>query len=268
MYTQSLISAPLDPKFLLVETETGFGPLGKDPVFDRRQFKIETVHDPARHCSASSLLSKRYGWRGYGAVRLPAIGTDSHVTLAATHEGETMGTMTVGFDGPGQMNSDVVFGPELQGLRYAGRRVCEFTKLAIDPLIGSKRVLAGLFHVAYIVAFRLRHVDTLVMEVNPRHVRYYQRMLGADVIGDERLNVKVNAPAVLLSLEFTYVRDQIERFAGRPELASTERSLYPLAFTAEDEVGIVSRFASADRPTSSDDPFLFRLPEGQELNAA
>lgn len=268
MNSHSLISAPLDPRVLRVDTAARFDPLGEDPVEDRRHFKIETLHSPVRRSSANSLLSRRYGWRGYGAVSLPAVATDSHVSLAATQASETIGTMTVGFDGTSQMNSDVVFGREVQGLRDAGRRLCEFTKLAIDPLTGSKRVLAGLFHVAYIVAHRLRSVDTLVMEVNPRHVRYYQRMLGAQVIGDERMNVKVNAPAILLSLEFTYVRDQIERFAGRPEDASKERSLYPFAFTPEDEEGIVARLTGSDRVMSRARPFLFRLPLGEDLRAA
>ena len=52
--------------------------------------------------------------------------------------------------------------------------------------VGRQRVLAALFHVAYIVAHRIRGYDTLVMEVNPRHVRYYERMLGARAIGEPR----------------------------------------------------------------------------------
>jgi len=268
MNTHSLFHALPDRLILSVKNVIGFRPPGEESLVDQRDFNIETVHHPALHSSANSLLSRRYDWRGYGAVSLPAVGNDSHLSLAATQEGTTIGTMSVGFDGPDRMNSDAVFAPELDFLRDTGRRLCEFTKLAIDPLIGSKRVLAGLFHVAYIMAFRLRDIDTLVMEVNPRHVRYYQRMLGADVIGDERLNVKVNAPAVLLSLEFTHVRDQIERFAGRPELAITERSLYPFAFTAEDEAGIVSRLTTVDRPASRQHPFFFRLPSDQALQAA
>ena len=269
MNMHSLISAPLDPRVLLVgEPPTDFGPLGTDAFQERRHFKIETVHCPVKRSSANSLLSKRYGWRGYGAVNLPTLGTDSHVSLAATQDGETIGTMTVGFDGPGQMNSYLAFAPEIRRLRQTSRRLCEFTKLAIDPLTGSKRVLAGLFHVAYIVAYRLRGVDTLVMEVNPRHVRYYQRMLGAVVVGSERPNAKVGAPAVLLSLELSYVRDQIERLSGRPELASTERSLYPLAFTPEDEEGIVSRLKDLAALSSPDHPFTFRLPVGQGVHAS
>jgi hypothetical protein len=71
-----------------------------------------------------------------------------------------------------------------------------------------------------------------------------------------------------LSLELSYVRDQIERFSGRPELASTERSLYPLAFTPEDEEGIVSRLTYVAELWSPAHPFTFRLPFGKDVHAA
>jgi hypothetical protein len=268
MNTYTLISASLDPRALMPELDSDFGQLSGDSLPDRRHFKIETVDSASRRQSADQLLSERYGWRGYRAVSIPEVGTDRHVSLAATQDGATIGTMTVGFDGPDKMNCDAAFGTELDYLRASGREVCEFTKLAIDPQVGTKRVIAGLFHVAYIVAYRLRGVDGLVMEVNPRHVRYYERMLGAHVIGEERMNTKVHAPAVLLHLEFSYVREQIERFAGRPEQATCERSLYPFAFTAEDENGIVTRLVggSEHTPMSREHPFFFRLPASASVS--
>jgi hypothetical protein len=71
-------------------------------------------------------------------------------------------------------------------------------------------------------------------------VRYYQRMLGFTVMGPERLNRRVDAAAVLMRLDFAHARQQIERFAGRPEL-SAEHSLYPHFFSAKEESGIVAR---------------------------
>ena len=57
----------------------------------------------------------------------------------------------------------------------------------------SRRVLASLFHVAYIIAHRVNVFDDLLIEVNPHHVRFYERMLGFAVQGLERLNPRVNA---------------------------------------------------------------------------
>lgn len=229
---------------------------------ERRMFHIESAHTPVRRHSANQLLRERYAWRGYHGVKLPDDLSGSHFSLSATREGTTIGTMTVGFENPHVLNCEEAFAEEVHQLRMSGRRLCEFTRLAVDPGVGTKAVLAALFHVAYIVAHRLRGVDTLLMEVNPRHVRYYERMLGARVIGSERPNTKVNAPAVLLCLEFAYVKSQIERLAGKPAAVSSERSLYPLAFTRQEEAGIIARLTEpqlAPRPERTR-PFVFRLP--------
>ena len=216
-----------------------------DPSADghssHRRFKIASADSFVVRQSANLLLKQRYGWRGYQTVSLPTNQTANRITLTAIEDSETIGTITVGLDGFEGMNCEDVFGAEIDALRAAGHRVCEFTKLAIDPVAGTKRVLAGLFHVAYIVAHRLRGYDTVVMEVNPRHVRYYERMLGAKVLGAERLNRTVNAPAVLLTIDFEYIAAQISQLGGRPELAATDRSLYSLAFSAREEEGIIAR---------------------------
>lgn len=216
----------------------------------QRLFKIRSADSYVSRHSANLLLRHRYAWRGYHAVSLPSDQTVNRITLTATDEDATIGTITIALDGPEGLAAEDAFNDKVSELRADGRRICEFTKLAIDPISGTKRVLAALFHVAYIVAHRLRGYDTVVMEVNPRHVRYYERMLGARVLGEERLNRKVNAPAVLLSISFDYIREQIGRFAGQPDLAADERSLYPFAFSLREEAGIIGRLMAAQKPAS------------------
>lgn len=253
MQPTTLIAASMQPRKIARGSvgEPGRVPAEPGVATDDRQFKIESAETHVYRHSANLLLKQRYGWRGYHAVSLPADQTVNRITLTATENGSTIGTITVALDGTDGMSSEDAFGAEIAALRASGRRVCEFTKLAVDPVAGTKRVLAALFHVAYIVAYRMRGFDTLVMEVNPRHVRYYERMLGAQVIGSERLNRSVNAPAVLLSLDFAYIREQIARFGGSPDLASSERSLYPLAFTPGEEGSIIQRLMAMQKPAST-----------------
>jgi hypothetical protein len=97
----------------------------------------------------------------------------------------------------------------------------------------------------------MRGFEMLVMEVNPRHVKYYERMLGATVLAEARLNKAVNAPSVLLAIEFGYIHEQIGRFAGRHELATTERSLYPLAFSLREEAGIIAKLQATGHKTTT-----------------
>ena len=70
---------------------------------------------------------------------------------------------------------------------------------------------------------------------------FYKRALGFEVIGPERHNPRVDAPAVLLSLPFDAVPEWLKKYGGRPELANTTRFLYPYFFSARDEEGILGR---------------------------
>jgi hypothetical protein len=205
------------------------------------RFRIRAADTARRRSSASILIKRRYAWRGYEVGALPDQQTAQRVTLTAVDKDVTIGTITVNLDGHEGLNADDEFGDEVDALRVAGRRICEFTKLAVDSSVHSKRVLASLFHVAYIYAHRIQSADVLVMEVNPRHVRYYQQMLGCHVLGEERLNRRVNAPAVLLSVEFSHIREQINKFAGRSGQPVMDRTLYPHGFSADEEIRIIER---------------------------
>lgn len=206
-----------------------------------RRFKVKVVDTETRRSLVSDLLKHRYAFRGYQSSGLPIDQAVQRFTLAAIEANHTIGTISVAFDGPKKLACDESFSAEVGALRAQGRTLCEFGKLAIDPITGTKRVLASLFHVAYIVAHRVRGYDTLLIEVNPRHVRYYERMLGLKVLGGERPNRAVHAPAVLLHTEFAYIMSQIGEFGGQPERASSERSLYPFAFSLPEEAAIISR---------------------------
>src|SRR5207248_5108165 len=130
--------------------------------------------------------------RGYRTNGLPAAPVPNRITLTACEQDDVMGTITVGLDSSAGLFVDELFRDEVDALRRDGRTVCEFTKLAMDSVVRSRRVLASLFHVAYIYARRLNLFHDLLIEVNPRHVRYYERMLGFAVKSAERLNPRVN----------------------------------------------------------------------------
>jgi hypothetical protein len=206
-----------------------------------RQFTIRAADTDGQRSSASILINKMYATRGYRSSALPAQQTPERITLVASDDNEAIATMTIGFDSPEGLLADQLFSDQTDRLRSRGSSVCEFIKLAIDSSVKSRLVLASLFHVAFICSHRLKNVDNVVIEVNPRHVRYYERMLGFKVAGPERLNPRVNAPAVLLHLDLAHADRQIEKFGGQPEYGLVERSLYPYFFSAHEQAGIVRR---------------------------
>jgi hypothetical protein len=222
-----------------------------DSEVGQRLFQIRMADEDGARSSAKILVNKMYSTRGYFSTGAPEAPPSNRITLLATDKDQTIGTMTLGYDGPEGLLVDALFGAEMRALRDEGLKVCEFTKLAMDnadPTRDSKTLLASLFHVAHMYSHFVMGCDRLVIEVNPRHVAFYRRMLRFVVIGPERLNTRVNAPAVLLSMDLNYGQTLIEKFAGHADLYPSERSLYPRFFNAKDEEGIRRRLTGAPAP--------------------
>jgi hypothetical protein len=86
-----------------------------------------------------------------------------------------------------------------------------------------------------------RCTDALI-EVNPRHVRFYEQMLGFTCAAEQRLDESVNAPAVLLRLDLQHCAREIDRLAGSGAHAGRrERSFYPHFFARDVADEVVSR---------------------------
>ena len=195
--------------------------------------------------SASMLISKMYAWRGYAGTH--QLSDDpNRITLTAADQGETVGTLTIGIDSPIGLAADQIFKPELDAHRARGARLCEFVKFAFDTNVRSKTALANLFHLAVIYARDINHCTDIVIEVNPRHRRFYEHMLGFTRESEGRINPRVNAPAYLLRVNLEYVTEQINLHGGTYSSGTTERSFYPYFFSPREEHGIVNRLLQVD----------------------
>ena len=131
----------------------------------------------------------------------------------------------------------------MYALRGQGRKLCEFTKLAVGREIKSKQVLAALFHNAFIYSFDIQNVYRSSYRSKSPPSEILRTNVGFCWRAETRINRKFKAPAVLLRLELGYVRNQIARFGGKPGLAASEKSLYPFAFSSVEEAGISNRLA-------------------------
>ncbi|MFL6673678.1 MAG: N-acyl amino acid synthase FeeM domain-containing protein [Massilia sp.] len=200
--------------------------------------------------SASMLISKMYAWRGYAGTH-QFTDDPNRITLTATDKGDVVGTLTLGIDSAIGLMADQIFKDELDAHRQRGARLCEFTKLAFDPTVRSKTSLANLFHLAVIYARDIHHCTDIVIEVNPRHRRFYEHMLGFERQGDLKTNPRVNAPAYLLRVSLDYVTEQIQKHGGTFSSASTERSFYPYFFSPREERGIINRLLRIDEQATA-----------------
>ena len=167
--------------------------------------------------AAHELVGRRYAWRGYQTDAQAPSATScpdgSHVVLLAQCAGQLMGTLTVRRDTPQGLLAEQAYGDQIQSMRSEGRRIGELVKLAIEEAVDWRGALDALVQSAYLVTRVVQGLTDVVIEVNPRHVRFYQRVFGFVLAGTERLCERAGAPCVLLALD-------LERFGRRLQLAA------------------------------------------------
>lgn len=208
---------------------------------DEEKFKIRLATTEDRRESASLLIQKMYSWRGYATGSPLSHANPNRITLVAGVADAVIGTLTIGFDSPAGLLADEMYKQEIDQLRARGAKIGELIKLAADRSASSMQVLAALFHLAYIYGRNIHDLTDAVIEVNPNHVGFYQKVLGFERIGEEKMCPRANAPAVLLHLGHEYLTEQIKKFGGKGARAAGERSLYPYFFSPEEEAGITQR---------------------------
>lgn len=196
---------------------------------------------------ANMLLNRMYSWRGYGSDHaLPT--APNCVTFTATSGEDVIGTLTLTVDSPAGMAADQTFADEIDNFRKApGAKLCELTKFAFDTSSPARPRLGALFHIIFIYGSMHYDCTDLFIEVNPRHTRFYETMLGFTRVGPMRTNAEVNAPSQLMWLNVGAIRRQIDKHAGATE---SSRSLYAHFFSAKEEAGIYGRLAGLDNQSS------------------
>ena len=190
--------------------------------------------------SAHYLVNRMYAARGYTTSSLPDHSHPHRITLLASDGSEAIGTISINFEGPRGLLVDESFAVEVQQLRNEGFTLCEFIKLAVDGVVQSKKVLASLMDGAFLCAREVQRCDMALIEVNPRHVRFYES-LGFEVLCRDRMNHRVNAPAVLMALDLAFADELVEEAHGERAAASGKRPLYCHGFTPEERSGLVNR---------------------------
>jgi hypothetical protein len=212
-------------------------------IIDTKTFGIRLADTEDGRNSASLLINKMYAWRGYGSAH-KVEANPNRITLAASEKnGNTIGTVTLGIDSESGLLADEIFKDHLDAMRGSGAKICEITKLAFDHTVRSKHALAALFHTLFIYSYHIHDRTHALIEINPRHRRFYESMLGFKRVGTVRENPRVHAPAYLLAVELAQMKQQIAQLGGTADkpAAQGERSLYPFFFSPREEEGIVNR---------------------------
>jgi len=215
-------------------------PVGADSGLFRdlepcEKFKIRLAQGPA---------GRRFDQarRGEPDPDLPGADRDPHLfSFLAHNEGRLAGSIGVRLDSPRGLAVDDMYRDELDQLRAGGQKVAELVQLSVDMNSVPRRVLAGLFHTAYLFAGAVRGCDYCVLLANARYADFFYSSLGFDYVGDERVNVRTATPMVLLVVHLPTVIEALARVGGRPGLATGDPTLFSHGFSAEEVAGVMKR---------------------------
>jgi hypothetical protein len=166
--------------------------------------------------AADDLVARRYAWRGYRSSDGHASAsseTTPRVILLAEKGARLMGTLTVRPDPRRELAAESTYADVIARLRGAGHRLGELGKLAVEQGADWKAALDALVQTAFLVTRVVNGLTDVVIEVNPRHVRFYRRVFGFVQAAEERFCARVGAPSILLQLD-------LECFGRRLQLAA------------------------------------------------
>ncbi len=176
--------------------EAQFGPMTSSVKVPNigRDILANIGREQAELEDAYRLLATNYRARGYEAPGTsPYRFTPYHAlpgtaTFVARHDRRVVATLTLVPDTELLgLPMESIYGPEVDRLRRKGRRLAEFTSLAVQGL--SLREFTQAFNTLITLAmqYHLRQGgDTWVMAVHPRHRNYYRKVLGFAPLGSQR----------------------------------------------------------------------------------
>jgi len=174
--------------------------------------------------NTARLIERMYASRGLFPYGQGKSLDERDITVAACKEEHAIATLTLCLDVGKGLLADTLYRTEIDATRKSGGRVCEITRLAMDPEHSSHDVLAGMMQILYVIARLAYRVTDVFIEVHPRHAGFYRRLLGYHMVGPERICPRVGAPAVLMHLCQQRLDDLIDTHAGRSD--DDSRSFY------------------------------------------
>jgi hypothetical protein len=224
------------------------------------QQKLESILAPyrtgiacRRHdlVQAYELVYRRYVQRGFvppepgGLIYHPSFGLRSSRTITATHQGRTVGTVTILGDNFLGLHIESTYPAEVDRLRRQNRALAEVTCLAIEPRPDEPKNGAFFALTRFMYQYaQWRRFDDLLLAIHPRHVRFYERWFRVYRFGPCRpYNLVQGQPAIACRIDLHSVDDvvpqDVYQWYTHPAIASREFHRGPIA--SSDHAYLTSR---------------------------
>ncbi|MBL4869272.1 MAG: hypothetical protein JKY67_23155 [Pseudomonadales bacterium] len=234
-------------------------------ISEKINFRISVASNRVDREKVYQLSQKVYGQCGYSSqdrnklfVNSDDARPDTITFLAEDENGNSVASISVVSNVHGDIPCQKIFKDELSELNNQNKKMVEITRLVVDESYrNSRNLIKNLMNFVYIHAYKNLASDHMLIEVNPRHVGYYKRLLCFEVIGDSKPCGRVQgAPAVLLKLDLGKAEEKI--IAGRNTTARVGRKTLYNYFVLEMQEAYIGDFIrESSRPMSVDEMCYF-----------
>ena len=146
-------------------------------------------------------------------------------------------SVTLVFEENSILPAENIYCEEIRKLQLKNERIMEISRLVIAPNFrNTKEILVLLFNYLYIYLYLFKKYTSLVIEINRRHIAFYQTLLNFKEISIEKPCPNVqNAPAILMHLHLGRRHKEIIRLSTPSNIENRTRSLYPYFLKPEYE---------------------------------
>ena len=182
-------------------------PGATEKTISTQRFKLKLSSQGDQSQTGMLLVKHTYIW---GKTSVTSFDRKPNKITLFMFFGETaIGTLTLRLDSPTGLDADQLYRRETDLLRHRGHKICEFSQMALDRNIRSKRVLASLFHLAFLYATRVHGCTDIMLESTARHVSFYQEKFGFSLFSKEKECPRAKSTAMLLRLPAEYVENKL-----------------------------------------------------------
>lgn len=191
------------------------------------------------------------------------------VFIVKDKSGKIIATATLVFNDDSVLPTEHIYKSEIQEIKKSGSKIVEVSRLVIDQEYrNSKEILVLLFNYMFIYGYHVKHFDSTIIQVNPRHKDFYKKLLNFREIGEEKnCPIVQNAPAILLFLPLSFYYSEIMRQTNVIQESKKDRSLYPHFININQETLVVHYLKKMAKPISLAEKAYFGFSESGSSHA-
>lgn len=188
---------------------------------------------------------------------------DTTILIVKDVNNNIVGSVTLVFGGQSKLPAEKIYRQELNRLKSENEKMVEISRLVIDPNFrNSKEILVLLFNYLYIYSYYVKGYTCLVIEVNPRHIAYYNALLNFKPIGSEKPCPNVeSAPAILMYLPLKHGQGEVLRLSKITEAEKNNRTLYQYFIKPEQESLVAYFLEKQATPMTVEEKIYFGFSE-------